>query len=132
MAKISDGLFLVIDLVFRIFPFFSQIFRIFTMLNVVYDPLLTRKTTISEKNSFVTPFFYSARTFARIRQHYFSKYWGGRMHGPSPPLILGGTVPQSPRSPPMAARISSFRKSGSLSSSLWFFFFVIMAVIYSL
>ena len=29
-------------------------------------------------------FFYSVRTFARIRQHYFSKYCGGRMHGPSP------------------------------------------------
>src|SRR6218665_4013095 len=36
---------LVIDLVFRIFPFFSQIFRIFTILNVVYDPFLTRKTS---------------------------------------------------------------------------------------
>jgi len=33
--------FLVVDLVFRIFPFF---FRIFTMLNVIYDPFLTRKT----------------------------------------------------------------------------------------
>src|SRR6218665_2147046 len=43
-AKISDDIFLVIDLVFRMFPFFSQIFRIFTMLNVVYHPFLTRKT----------------------------------------------------------------------------------------
>src|SRR6218665_33074 len=33
-----DDLFLVIDQVFRIFHFF-------TMLNVVYDPFLTRKTT---------------------------------------------------------------------------------------
>src|SRR6218665_3335222 len=39
------------------------------------------------------------RTFARIRQHYFSKYWGGRVHGPSPHLKFGGTVP--PRSPPL-------------------------------
>src|SRR6218665_1253831 len=36
--------FLVIDLVLRIFPFFSHIFRMFTMLNVVYDHFLTRKT----------------------------------------------------------------------------------------
>src|SRR6218665_230543 len=41
-AKIyDDDLFLVIDQVFRIFPFFSQIFRIFTML---YD----------QKNTFFT------------------------------------------------------------------------------
>ena len=32
--------FLVIDLVLRIFPFFSNIFRMFTMLNVVYDHFL--------------------------------------------------------------------------------------------
>src|SRR6218665_3105793 len=36
--------FLAIDLVLRIFPFFSHIFRMFTMLNVVYDHFLTRKT----------------------------------------------------------------------------------------
>src|SRR6218665_1838696 len=34
---------LVIDLVLRIFPFFSHIFRMFTMLNAVYDHFLTRK-----------------------------------------------------------------------------------------
>ena len=67
----------------------------FTMLNVVYDPFLTRTTTISEKNSFMTPFF-SVHTFARIRQHYFSKYWG-RMHGPSPTSnFFEGPSPQSP------------------------------------
>src|SRR6218665_1527478 len=41
-VKISDDFFLVIDLV--LFPFFSHIFRIFTMSNVVYDHFLTRKT----------------------------------------------------------------------------------------
>src|SRR6218665_236995 len=35
--------FLVIDQVFVIFPFFFQIFRIFTVLNVVYDPFFIRK-----------------------------------------------------------------------------------------
>ena len=38
--------FLVIDLVLRIFPFFSHIFRMFTMLNVVYDHFLTRKPPV--------------------------------------------------------------------------------------
>src|SRR6218665_2668398 len=43
-VKISNDLFLVIDLVLRIFSFLSHIFRMFTMLNVVYDHFLTRKT----------------------------------------------------------------------------------------
>ena len=42
-------------------------------------------------------FFYSVRTFARIRQHYFSKYWGGGCMGRSPPHILGDRPPQSPQ-----------------------------------
>src|SRR6218665_1553523 len=98
--KILMTFFLVIDQVFLIFPFFSQILRIFTVLNVIYDPFFTRKTAISKKNSLTTPFFYSVRTFARIRQHYFSKYWGvgGRMHGPSPHLKFWGNIP--PRSSP--------------------------------
>ena len=41
--------FLVIDQVFVIFPFIFQILRIFTVLNVVYDPFFIRKNTISEK-----------------------------------------------------------------------------------
>ena len=74
-AKISDDLFpffshspvsrpkflmtffLLIDQVFRIFPLSFPRFSVsFTMFNVVYDPFLTRTTTISEKNSFMTPF----------------------------------------------------------------------------
>src|SRR6218665_4187880 len=73
---------------FQIFPFFTQIVRIFTMLNVVHDPFFTRKTTVSEKNSFITPFLYSVRTFARIRQHYFSKYPGDGCMGRPPHLKL--------------------------------------------
>src|SRR6218665_3376932 len=42
---------------FLIFLFFFQILRIFTVLNVIYDPFFTRKTTISEKNSLTTLFF---------------------------------------------------------------------------
>ena len=43
-AKISDNLFLVIDQVFRIFPLFPLIFRIFTLLDIVHNPFLARKT----------------------------------------------------------------------------------------
>src|SRR6218665_644965 len=85
-AKISDDLFLVIDQVFRIFPFFSQIFPFFTMLNVVYDPFLTRKTTISEKNFFTTPFllcsYFRARPTTLLQ-------------------ILGRPFPSPPRSTPL-------------------------------
>src|SRR6218665_137420 len=86
--KISDDVFLVIDQVFLIF-------RIFTLLNVVYDPFFTRKTTISQKNSLITPFFYSVRTFARIRQHYFSKFWGDGCPEAAPHLKLWGDRPHS-------------------------------------
>src|SRR6218665_1202642 len=95
MPKNSD------DLVFSHRPGFSdffQILRIFAVLNVVYDPFFTTKTTISKKNSLTTPFFYSVRTLTRIRQHYFSKYWGDGCMGRPPPQILGGP---SPRSPPL-------------------------------
>src|SRR6218665_2275283 len=95
-AKNSDDLYLVIDQIFLIFPYFFQIFHIFTVLNVVYDPLLTRKTTISEINSLMRPFFDSVRAFARIRQHYFSKYWGDGYMDRPPPHIFGGPSPQSP------------------------------------
>src|SRR6218665_3448892 len=86
--KISDDLFLVIDQVF-------QILRLFTLLNVVYDLFFTRNTTISEKNSLIAPFFYSVRTFARIRQHYFSKYWGDQCMG-RPHLKFWRPSPQPP------------------------------------
>src|SRR6218665_3559107 len=79
--------FLVIDLVLRIFPFFSHIFRMFTMLNVVYMTISSQ-----EKHN-----FHSVHAFTHIRQHYFSKYWGGPMHGRSPPpQLLGGPSPPVP------------------------------------
>src|SRR6218665_246523 len=82
------------DLSFSHRPGFSDFPYLYCVLNVVYDPFFTRKTTISGKNSLIRPFFYSVRTFAHIRQHYFSKYWGGPM--PSPHLkFLRGPSPQS-------------------------------------
>src|SRR6218665_1874138 len=93
--KLSDDHFLVIDQDF-------QILRFFPVLNVVYDPFFTRKTTVSEKNSLIRPFFYFLRTFARIRQHYFSKYWGHQCMGRPPRQILEGPPPPvPPRSPPL-------------------------------
>src|SRR6218665_3449978 len=50
-------------------------------------------TISSQKNRI----FHSVHAFTHIRQHYFSKYWGGPMHGRSPPpQIWGGAVPPSP------------------------------------
>src|SRR6218665_650145 len=88
---ISDDLLLVIDQVF-------QILRFFTVLNVVYDPFFTKKPTISEKNSFVRPFF-TLFVLSRASDNTTSlniegtnawavphlKFWGG----PSPHSPLG-------------------------------------------
>src|SRR6218665_1685986 len=47
--------------------------------------------------------FYSFHTFAHIRQHYFSKYWGDECMGRPPTSNFGGTVPPvPPRFPPLA------------------------------
>ena len=91
----SGKLFLVIGQVFLIF-------RIFTVLNVVYDPLSTRKSTISEKNSFMTPFLYFFRIFALISDNTTSQNIGGKdAWAVPPPQILGGPSPSPPRSPPL-------------------------------
>src|SRR6218665_1843688 len=93
-VKISDDLFyfLVIDLVLRIFPFFSHIFRMFTMLNVVYDHFLTRKPPF-----FTLSYFHAHPTTLLL------KILGDQCMGRPPPQIFGGTVPPSPpRSPPLS------------------------------
>ena len=101
-AKISDDLF-VIDLVFRIFPFFSQISVPLTRFNVVYDPFLTRTTTISEKNSFMTPFF-TLFVLSRASDYTTSQNIGGTdAWAVPPPQSFFGTVPPvPPRSPPLS------------------------------
>src|SRR6218665_1208709 len=63
-----------------------------------YHPFFTRKTTISEKNSFIRPFFYSVHSFARIRQHYFSKYWGTNAWAVPHLKFWGDRPPQFPAS----------------------------------
>src|SRR6218665_3809815 len=86
-VKMSDDFFLVIDLVLRIFSFFSHIFRMFTMLNVVYDHFHTRKT------QFFTLFMLSCTSDNTTSQNIggdqcmggppTSNFWGDRP--PSPP-----------------------------------------------
>src|SRR6218665_2023220 len=95
--------FLVIDLVLLIFPFLPHIFRMFTMLNVVYDHFLTRKTQ----------FF----TLSRTSDNTTSQNIGGTNAWAVPPTqILGGTVPPVP----LCLRPCSVSGKDSL---LWAFFF---------
>src|SRR6218665_2308484 len=85
-VKISDDLFLVIDLVLRIFPFFSHIFRMFTMLNVVYDHFLTRK-----------PPFFTLSILSHTSDNTASQnIRGDQCMGRPPTSNFGGTVPPSP------------------------------------
>src|SRR6218665_3505403 len=95
-VKISDDLFSVIDLVLRIFPFFSHSFRMFTMLNVVYDHFLTRKTQ-----------FFTLFMLSRTSDNTTSQNIGGtNAWAVPPPQILGEPSPQSPpRSPPLDRNI---------------------------
>src|SRR6218665_3388438 len=95
-AKISDDFF-------SHRPGFSDfplIFPFFAMLNVVYYPFLARKTTISEMNSFMTPFFLLCSYFRAHPTTLLLKILGGRMHEPSPTSNWGAIHPVSPRSPP--------------------------------
>src|SRR6218665_1049056 len=84
-VKIYDDLFLVIDLVLRIFPFFPHIFRMFTMLNVVYDYFLTRKTQ-----------FFTLFMLSRTSDNTTQNIGGTNAWAVLPPEILGGTVPPVP------------------------------------
>ena len=85
-VKISDDLFLVIDLVLRMFPFFSHIFRMFTMLNVVYDHFITRK-----------PPFFTLFILSRTSDNTVSQNIGGdQCMGRPPTSNFGGDRPPSP------------------------------------
>ena len=79
-------------------------------------PFLHKKKHYFRKEVLDT-FFYSVRTFARNRQHYFSKY-GGTDAWTVPPLqIFGGTVPPvPPRSPPLPSLCSCMCFLSRLSS----------------
>src|SRR6218665_3128348 len=81
MVKISDDLFFSHRLGSSNFPFLFSHFRMFTMLNVVYDHFLTRK-----------PPFFTLFILSRTSDNTSSQnIGGGPMHGPSPHLkFLGG------------------------------------------
>src|SRR6218665_2778503 len=92
--RVKISFFLVIDLVFGIFPFFSNIFRMFTMLNVLYHPFLTRKTH-----------FFTRFILSRASDNTTSQNIGGdQCMGRPPTSNFGGDrPPQSPpRSPPLS------------------------------
>src|SRR6218665_2467773 len=78
--------FLFIDQVFWILPFFSQIFCIFTMLNVLYYPFLTRKT----------PFF-TLLILSRASDNTTSQNIGGDgcmgVASPPPQILRGPSPP---------------------------------------
>src|SRR6218665_2272844 len=80
--------FLVIDQIFHILHFFPQIFPIFAMLNVIFDPFLTRKT----------PFLLCSYFDAHPTDNTTSLNIGGTNAWavPSPPQIWGGPSPQFP------------------------------------
>src|SRR6218665_1646677 len=64
---------------FSDFPFLSPDFPYLYLLNVVYDPFLTRKTP-----------FLLCSYFCAHPTTLLLKILGGRMHGPSPHLKFGG------------------------------------------
>src|SRR6218665_1985512 len=75
------------------FPDFSYLFsafHIFTVCNVIYDPIFTRQKPLFQKINLFLTLFMLSRTSDK---HYFSKYWGV---GCTPPQISGGGAPQSP------------------------------------
>ena len=80
--------FLVIYQVFRIFNDFPDLY----FVKCPTWPFPRKENT----------FYYSFHTFAHIRQHCFSKYWGGTNAWAVPHLKLWGDRPPSPpRFPPL-------------------------------
>src|SRR6218665_1113038 len=96
-AKISDDLFLVIDQVFLIFPFLFLDFPYLYCVKCRIRPFLPKKNHYFRKEFLDDTYFYSVRTFALIRQHYFSKYWGETdAWAVHPTSNFGGIVPPVP------------------------------------
>ena len=59
------------------------------------------KFPFSRHKFLMTFFMYSVHTFTRIRQHYFSKYWGTNAWTVPHLKFLGNRPPSPPRSPPL-------------------------------
>src|SRR6218665_847668 len=99
--KNSDDLFLVIDQVFLILILSFQIFCVFIVSNVIYDPFFTTKSVLSTTKFLDDTYFSLSSSFRAHPTTLLLKILGGPMHGPSPHLKFGGDRP--PRSPPLAA-----------------------------
>src|SRR6218665_2410953 len=84
------------DFFFSHRPGFSD-FASFTVIKCHIRPFLHKKNPYFRKEFLDKTLFYSVHPFARIRQRYLSKYWGGPMHRPSPTSNFGGTVPRVPQ-----------------------------------
>src|SRR6218665_1144059 len=96
--KISDDLF------FSHRPGFSDFTFLYVSLlyRIRIRPFLHQKNHYFGQEFLDITIFYSVRTFARIRQHYFSKYWGNRCMDRSPTSNFGGDRPPvPPRSSPL-------------------------------
>jgi len=87
-------LFLVID---HIFSDFACLYCAKCDIWHIYGPFFTKKPLFHKKKFLHDTIFCSVRTFIRIRQHYFSKYWGTNAWA-IPHIKFGGA---SPKSPPM-------------------------------
>src|SRR6218665_654525 len=74
---------------------FFHIFHIFTVLNIIYDPFLHEKTSISERNSLMTPFLLCSY-FRAHQTTLLLKILGDGCMGRPPSQIFGGPSPQSP------------------------------------
>src|SRR6218665_949963 len=92
--KISDDFF------FSHRPGFSH-FTFVYCIKCPIRPFLHQKNHYFRKEFLDKTFFYSVRTFARIRQHYFSKYWGTNAWAVPHLKFWGDRPPSSPRSPPL-------------------------------
>ena len=90
-------------------------FRIFTDFPDLYFLRWRAWPFPHKKNTF----FYSFHTFAHIRQHYFSKYWGDECMGRLPTWNFGGDRPLvPPRFPPLSWGIIIRPLFGTLTETL--------------
>ena len=87
----------------------DRFFLSFSRLSISLLPLMSymtlssqEKSIISANNSLMTPCFTLFVLSNASDKHYISKYWGRRMHGPSPTSNFGeGPSHIPPRSPPV-------------------------------
>src|SRR6218665_1778117 len=93
---------LVIDRILSVFCL--SLPEISYYLTYNYDPFLTQMPLFQSKTEQNNPsrhLFSVSSYFATHPITLLLEILGGRMHGPSPPQILGGRLPVPPKSPPL-------------------------------